>query len=461
MGFSEHLVESDRQWFGPVRWVELTFPQIPFQLLACVLLFYSAGAAPQQEFQSQFQQGLPRHIRQFSARHQGVDHAPTGGARSLFDSIVSKINAGHRENARSNPNYNPNIGTEAPLSASAPVFRPAPSFQAQAPRQEQPNLTPAAFNQFNRAEPSQATPALSRPPSPETSQRRLPAPVPFRRQQPASSVGQSPGATKLGFSLFQGQHRPPQQQPLFSERPSTATVAPRLRPTTTTTIAQPATTPRRVDVEAEYAALLEAHRLANLEHQRRQLELLEEQKKVIEEQRKAQLLQQQELEEKVAEEKERRFTQQQNKQLLRQQENAVQVEKLDASKSLNETVTPKARTAATKPRRIRLRITNTSTLRPVTTSTTAKTTTTRPTTILAPTPTTSTTKVPTTTTTTTTTTTHPPIIVPSEVSQALGTLSAYLDPSSGEGAQLLEAPDHIWIALKELAHFLKRGQHPL
>ena len=37
---------------------------------------------------------------------------------------------------------------------------------------------------------------------------------------------------------------------------------------------------------------------------------------------------------------------------------------------------------------------------------------------------------------------------------AVSTLSAYLNPSSGEGAQLLEAPDHIWIALKELAIFL-------
>ena len=61
-------------------------------------------------------------------------------------------------------------------------------------------------------------------------------------------------------------------------------------------------------MNAEYAALLEAHRLSNLEHQRRQLELLEEQKQVIEEQKKAQLVQQQQLEEKVAEEKKRRFT---------------------------------------------------------------------------------------------------------------------------------------------------------
>ena len=59
-------------------------------------------------------------------------------------------------------------------------------------------------------------------------------------------------------------------------------------------------------MNAEYAALLEAHRLANLEHQRRQLELLEEQKQVIEEQKKAQLAQQKDLEEKVAQEKERR-----------------------------------------------------------------------------------------------------------------------------------------------------------
>ena len=94
-----------------------------------------------------------------------------------------------------------------------------------------------------------------------------------------------------------------------------------------------------MDVDAEYAALLEAHRLANLEHQRRQLELLEEQKKVIEEQKKAQLVQQQQLEEKVAAEKRRRFTEQEKEQLRRQQENAIQVEKLTKTVATTRTMT--------------------------------------------------------------------------------------------------------------------------
>merc|ERR1712032_1058844 len=421
-------------------------------LACCCLLLHSAGAAPQQEFPSQFQQGLPRHIRQFASQHQGVNQAPSGGARSLFDSIVSKINAGHRENARSNPNYNPNIGTEAPPSASAPLFRPAQSFQAEAPSQEQPNLTPA-FNQFKSRTPQASfNAALGRPSSPTTSQRRLPAPVPFRRQQTSSAAGQqSAGASSLALSLLQGQRVSPQQQPYYSQPVSPpAPVTPRLQPTTTTTV-RPTSTARQVDVNAEYAALLEAHRLSNLEHQRRQLELLEEQKQVIEEQKKAQLVQQQQLEEKVAEEKKRRFTEQEKEQLQRQQENSIQVEKLAKA----EAETPKA---MTKPRRIRLRITSTSTQRPVVFSTTSTAEpATRPSTTLAPTSTTSTTS----TTVAPTTTTTPPIIVPQAVHSAVSTLSAYLNPSSGEGAQLLEAPDHIWIALKELALFLKRSQLPV
>merc|ERR1712032_1714547 len=253
----------------------------------------------------------------------------------------------------------------------------------------------------------------------------------FASQQTSSAAGQqSAGASSLALSLLQGQRVSPQQQPYYSQPVSPpAPVTPRLQPTTTTTV-RPTSTARQVDVNAEYAALLEAHRLSNLEHQRRQLELLEEQKQVIEEQKKAQL-----------------------EQLQRQQENSIQVEKLAKA----EAETPKA---TTKPRRTRLRITSTSTQQPVVFSTTSTAEpATRPSTTLAPTSTTSTTS--TSTTTTSTTTTTPPIIVPQAVHSAVSTLSAYLNPSSGEGAQLLEAPDHIWIALKELALFLKRSQLPV
>merc|ERR1712192_305181 len=96
-------------------------------------------------------------------------------------------------------------------------------------------------------------------------------------------------------------------------------------------------------------------------------ELLEEQKQVIEEQKKAQLVQQQQLEEKVAEEKRRRLTEQEKEQLRRQQENSIQVKKLAKA----EAVTAKATKATTKPRRIRLRITSSSTQQPAVTSTTS------------------------------------------------------------------------------------------
>merc|ERR1712192_349160 len=95
-------------------------------------------------------------------------------------------------------------------------------------------------------------------------------------------------------------------------------------------------------------------------------ELLEEQKQVIEEQKKAQLAQQQQ-EEKVAEEKRRRLTEQEKEQLRRQHENSIQVKKLAKA----EAVTAKATKATTKPRRIRLRITSSSTQKPAVTSTTS------------------------------------------------------------------------------------------
>merc|ERR1711962_1691481 len=95
-----------------------------------------------------------------------------GGARSLFDQIVSKINAGHRQKARQNPNYNPNIGTEAP----PPNLRFGASLG-----QNKPHNNPNIFSRGlvvdqNEAQPHILAPPLTQQPfkEPQVSERVYP-----------------------------------------------------------------------------------------------------------------------------------------------------------------------------------------------------------------------------------------------------------------------------------------------
>merc|ERR1719495_1752601 len=207
---------------------------------------------------------------------------PGGGARSLFDQIVANINSGHRERARNNPNYNPLLGTQAPnlnpteAPRHLPVGAPAPRLPV-APPTSRP--LPAAPPRFPTVFES-SSPAQPRTVSPNNPGR------PF---------------SNLALSLFQGSHRftantVTQTQPGDGGRRVTVSntvqrPTVRLRPRTTLRPAQPTT--------VDYEAQIEAHRLANIEQQQKQIQQLEEQKKQLERQIKEQINRQKQAEKQI------------------------------------------------------------------------------------------------------------------------------------------------------------------
>jgi len=83
--------------------------------LAALLVILSWAGATPQVF-------LPELFRtQSGLSGSGLHNSISGkGQGSLFDFIVRRINDGHRENARNNPAYNPNIGTDSPVPRFTP-----------------------------------------------------------------------------------------------------------------------------------------------------------------------------------------------------------------------------------------------------------------------------------------------------------------------------------------------------